>query len=68
MDESNVKRNTNKVQEHYGRKHHALLTFVLSLPQKIESSKKRFGDQTNDMIFSEMNSRAQIDLIDMQSK
>ena len=45
----NDKRNTNKVQKHYSRKHHALLKFVRSLPQKIESSKKRFGDQTNDI-------------------
>ena len=29
--------------------HHALLKFVHSLPQKIESSKKKFGNQTNDM-------------------
>ena len=30
------------------RKHHALPKFLRSLPQKIESSKKSFGDQTND--------------------
>ena len=38
-----------KVRKHYSRPHHALLTFVRSLPQKIKSSKKRFGDQTNDV-------------------
>ena len=37
-----------------------------SLPQKIESSKK--GLVIKPMIFSEMNSRAQVDLIDMQSQ
>ena len=36
-----------------------------SLPQKIESSKK--GLVIKPMIFSEMNSRAQVDLIDMRS-
>ena len=46
---SNYKGNTNKVQKHYSRKHHALLKFACSLPQKIESSKKRFGDQASDI-------------------
>ena len=36
------------------------------MPQKIESSKK--GLVIKPMIFSEMNSRAQVDLIDMQSQ
>ena len=62
----NDKRNTKKVQKHYSREHHALLKFVRSLPQKIESSKK--GLVIKSMIFSEMNSRAQVDLIDMQSQ
>ena len=44
-----IKKNINKVQKHYSRKHHALIKFVCSLPQKLESSKKRFGDQTNDI-------------------
>ena len=35
------------------RKHHALPKFVRSLPQKIESSKKSFGDQTNDFQWNE---------------
>ena len=63
---SNGKRNTSKVQKHYSRKHHALPKFVSSLPQKIKSSKK--GLAIKPMIFSEMNSRAQVDLIDMQSQ
>ena len=42
------------------------IKFVRSLPQKIESSKK--GLVIKPMIFSEMNSRAQVDLIDMQSQ
>ena len=40
---------TNKVPKHYSRKHHALRKFVCSLPQKIESSKKMFSDQINDI-------------------
>ena len=66
VDEITNKRNTNKVQKHYSRKHHALPKFVHSLPQKIESSKK--GLVIKPMIFSEMNSRAQVDLTDMQSQ
>ena len=42
------------------------IKFVRSLPQKIESSKK--GLVIRPMIFSEMNSRAQVDLIGMQSQ
>ena len=44
-----TKETQTKVRKHYSREHHALLKFVRSLPQKIESSKKRFGDQTNDI-------------------
>ena len=32
----NDNRNTNKVKKYYSRKHHALLKFVHSLPQKME--------------------------------
>ena len=38
--QNRIKGNTNKVQKHYSRKHHALLKFVHSLPQKIQSSIK----------------------------
>ena len=49
----NGKRNTNKVQKHCSRKHHALFKFVRSLPQKIESSKKSFGHKTRDIQWNE---------------
>ena len=60
-----INKNTNKLQKYYSRKHHALLKFVRSLPQKIESFKK--GLVIKPIIFSEMNSRAQVELIDMQN-
>ena len=64
--QNRIKGNTNKVQKHYSRKHHALLKFVHSLPQKIQSSIKSLV--INPMIFTDINSRTQVDLIDMQSQ
>ena len=40
LTKANDKRNTNKVQKHYSRKHHALQTFVRSLPQNLNLQKK----------------------------
>ena len=57
---------TSKVQKHYSKKLHAYLSLCFPCLKKLKVRKKCLVIKP--MTFSEMNSRAQVDIIDMQSQ